>query len=30
MQLRSESHIVRMSVDKVKLPHQIPEQNVPE
>ena len=30
MQLQSESHIVQMSVDKVKLPHPIPEQNVPE
>ena len=30
MQLLSENHIVQMSVDKVELPHQIPEESVTE
>ena len=30
VQLLSENHIVQMSVDKVELPHQIPEESVPE
>ena len=30
MQLLSKNHIVQMSIDKVELPHEIPEESVPE